>query len=129
MKAKATEVKKRVLIVDDERAVRKTVRSVLESAGYECAESENGAAALAWLEENKADVVIADYHMPVLSGIKLLERVSRKANGKSLPVIMLSGLLKEKDKQKALELGAYAIVDKPCNFRELVVTVEEALES
>ena len=120
--------KKLVLIVDDEPAVRRTVRSALESAGYECAESENGAAALAWLEENKADAIIADYHMPVLGGLKLLERVRAKLDGTSPPVIMLTGSLEEKDKQKARDLGAYAIVDKPCNFRELVITVGEAID-
>jgi len=119
---------KRILIVDDEPAVRRTVRSALESAGYECAESESGAAALAWLEENKADAIIADYHMPGLSGLKLLERVRGKLDGESPPVILLTGSLEEKDKLKAKELGAYAIVDKPCNFRELVITVGEALD-
>jgi len=119
--------KKHVLIVDDEPAVRRTVRSALESAGYECSESENGAAALAWLEENKADAIIADYHMPVLSGLKLLEKVRAKLNAKSPPVIMLTASLEEKDKQKARDHGAFAIVDKPCNFRELVNTVGEAI--
>ncbi|WP_447969646.1 response regulator [Nitrospira sp. M1] len=123
------ERKQRVLIVDDEPAVRRTVRAALESAGYECAESENGAAGLAWLEENHADLIIADYHMPILSGLRLLERVTGNHNGTAPPVIMLSGVLKQKDKQKAMELGAYAVVDKPCNFRELVVTVGEAIES
>ncbi|GJL65779.1 MAG: response regulator [Nitrospirales bacterium] len=121
--------KKRVLIVDDEPAVRRTVRAALESAGYECAESENGAAGLAWLEENHADLIIADYHMPVMSGLRLLERIRSNSNGTVPPVIMLSGVLKPKDKQKAMELGAYAVVDKPCNFRELVQTVGEAIES
>lgn len=120
--------KKRILIVDDEPAVRRTVRSVLESAGYECTESEDGAAALAWLEENKADAIIVDYHMPGLGGLKILEIVRGKLDGKSPPVIMLTASLEEKDKLKARELGAYAIVDKPCNFRELVITVGEAIE-
>ena len=95
-----------VLIVDDEPAVRRTVRAALESAGYECAESENGAAGLAWMEENNADLIIADYHMPILSGLRLLERLKGKHNGRVIPIIMLSGVLKEKDKLKALELGA-----------------------
>ena len=119
---------KLILIVDDEPAVRRTVRSALESAGYECAESENGAAALDWLKGNKADAIIADYHMPGLSGLKLLERVRGILDGKTPPVILLTGSLEEKDKQKARDLGAYSVVDKPCNFRELVNTVGEALE-
>ena len=120
--------KRHVLIVDDEPAVRRTVRGVLESSGFECAESENGACALAWLEENHTDVVIADYQMPVMSGLMLLERVRGFLNGRTPRVIMLSGVIEDQEKNKAKELGAYAIIEKPCNFRELVVKVNEAID-
>lgn len=121
--------KRLVLIVDDEPAVRRTVRGVLESSGYECAESENGASALAWLEENSVDVIIVDYHMPIIDGLTLLERVTHVMNGKAPRVILLSGVIEDQHKQKALGLGAYAVVDKPCNFRELVEKVNEACDS
>ena len=122
----SSEKRKHVLIVDDEPAVRRTVRVVLESAGYECAESENGSEAIKWLEQHHTDVIIADYQMPVMSGLKLLEYVTTNMNGKTPKVIMLSGVIQPKDKVKALELGAFCIIDKPCNFRELVVKVNEA---
>ena len=125
----SSEKRKHVLIVDDEPAVRHTVRVVLESAGYDCAESENGADAIKWLDQNHTDVIIADYQMPVMSGLKLLEHVTTNLNGKTPKVIMLSGVIQQKDKVKALELGAFCIIDKPCNFRELVVKVNEASES
>jgi two-component system, chemotaxis family, chemotaxis protein CheY len=125
---KGTSLNKRVLIVDDEPAVRRTVRGALESSGFECAESENGASALAWLEENDVDVIIADYQMPIMSGLTLLERVTSTFNGKTPRVILLSGVIEEKHKPKAMGLGAYAIIDKPCNFRELVEKVNEALD-
>jgi len=128
VKKNSTTIKRRVLIVDDEPAVRRTVRGALESSGFECAESENGATALAWLEENQVDVVIVDYHMPIMSGLTMLERVSSTFNGKTPRVILLSGVLAEKHKQAAIGLGAYAIIDKPCNFRELVEKVNEALD-
>ena len=118
--------KKHVLIVDDEPAVRRTVRVVLESAGYECAESENGATALTWLETHHADVIIADYQMPEMSGLQLLEKVATLMNGKTPKVIMLSGVIQDQEKHKAMELGAFTTIDKPCNFRELVVKVNEA---
>ena len=120
-------LKRRILIVDDEPAVRRTVRGALESAGFECAESENGASALAWLEENQVDVIIVDYHMPIMSGLTMLERVTT-FNGKTPRVILLSGVIAEKHKHAAIGLGAYAIIDKPCNFRELVEKVNEALD-
>jgi len=126
---KSTTRKRQVLIVDDEPAVRRTVRGALESSGFDCAESENGASALAWLEENQVDLVIADYHMPIMSGLTLLERVTNSFNGKTPRVILLSGVIEEKQKHKAMGLGACAIIDKPCNFRELVEKVNEALDS
>lgn len=122
-----SETRRHVLIVDDEPAVRKTVRGVLESSGFECEESENGASALEWLKEHHTDVIIVDYQMPIMNGLSLLERVQNNYNGHTPRVIMLSGLIEEKEKQEAVNLGAYAIIDKPCNFRELVVKVNEAI--
>ena len=66
------QIKRHILIVDDEPAVRRTVRGVLESSGFACAESENGASALEWLESHHVDVIIIDYQMPIMDGLKLL---------------------------------------------------------
>lgn len=129
MKNHDPSMRRHVLIVDDEPAVRRTVRSVLESSGFECEESENGASALEWLKDHQTDVIIADYYMPIMNGLGLLEKIQSKLNGHTPRVIMLSGIIEEKQKRKAIELGAYAIVDKPCNFRELVVKVSEAMTS
>ena len=122
-----SQTRRHVLIVDDEPAVRKTVRGVLESSGFECEESENSASALEWLKGHHTDVIIVDYQMPIMNGLSLLERVQSNYNGHTPRVIMLSGLIEEKEKQEAVDLGAYAIIDKPCNFRELVVKVNEAI--
>lgn len=127
MTVNSTQIKRHVLIVDDEPAVRHTVRGVLESSGFECTESENGASALEWLKDHHTDVIIADYHMPIINGLRLLEKVQNSLNGHTPRVIMLSGVIEEKEKLKAIDLGAYAIIDKPCNFRELVVKVNEAI--
>jgi DNA-binding response OmpR family regulator len=99
----------------------------LESSGFECEESENGAFALEWLKKHHTDVIILDYQMPIMNGLSLLEHVQSTHNGHTPRVIMLSGLIEEKEKLKAVDLGAYAIIDKPCNFRELVVKVNEAI--
>lgn len=127
MTTNRSQIKRHVLIVDDEPAVRHTVRGVLESSGFECGESENGADALEWLKDHHTDVIIADYHMPIMNGLILLEKVQNILNGHTPRVIMLSGIIDDKEKLKAVDLGAYAIIDKPCNFRELVVKVTEAI--
>ena len=121
------QTKRHVLIVDDEPAVRRTVRGVLESSGFECEESDNGASALEWLKDHQTNVIIADYHMPIMNGLTLLENVQSKLNGNTPRVIMLSGVIEENEKMKAIDLGAYAIIEKPCNFRELVVKVNDAI--
>ena len=124
-----SETRRHILIVDDEPAVRRTIRGVLESSGFECEESENGASALEWLKEHHTDVIIADYQMPIMDGLRLLERVQSSHNGHTPRVIMLSGFIEDKEKLEAFNLGAYAIIDKPCNFRELVVKVNEAIST
>ena len=124
-----SETRRHILIVDDEPAVRRTIRGVLESSGFECEESENGASALEWLKEHHTDVIIADYQMPIMDGLRLLERVQSSHNGHTPRVIMLSGLIEDKEKLEAFNLGAYAIIDKHCNFRELVVKVNEAIST
>ncbi|UCH91147.1 MAG: response regulator [Nitrospirota bacterium] len=65
--------------------------------------------------------------MPIMNGLNLLEHVQNNHNGHTPRVIMLSGIIEEKEKLKAIDLGAYAIIDKPCNFRELVGKVNEAI--
>ena len=122
-----SQIKRHVLIVDDEPAVRHMVRGVLESIGFECEAAENGASALEWLKDHHTDIIIADYQMPIMNGLVLLEKVQNRLNGHTPRVIMLSGLIDEKEKLKAIDLGAYAIIDKPCNFRELVVKGNEAM--
>ena len=127
MRDNGSEIKRHVLIVDDEPAVRHTVRGVLESSGFECTESENGLSALEWLKDNHTDLILVDYYMPIMNGLSLLEKIQNTLNGHTPRVIMLSGVIQEKEKLKAMDLGAYAIIDKPCNFRELVVKVNEAI--
>ena len=101
-----SQIKRHVLIVDDEPAVRHMVRGVLESTGFECAEAENGASALEWLKDHHTDIIIADYQMPIMNGLVLLEKVQNRLNGHNTRVIMLSGLIDEKEKLKAIDLGA-----------------------
>ncbi len=127
MRDNGSEIKRHVLIVDDEPAVRRTVRGVLESSGFKCTESENGLSALEWLKDNHTDLILVDYYMPIMNGLRLLEKIQNTLNGHTPRVIMLSGVIQEKEKLKAMDLGAYAIIDKPCNFRELVVKVNEAI--
>ena len=116
----------RVLLVDDEAAVRDTLRAVLESQGYECEEAENGAAALTCLEGKPFDLIITDNRMPELSGVEFLQIISQKPDPKP-PVIFFTGDISNAEKDLALKYGARAVLHKPPNFGEIIAAVEQAM--
>lgn len=120
---------KRVLLIDDNQHTRTALRMVLESQGLECAEAIDGSAALDWLERETADLVITDNQMPGLTGLEFIERLSTKGLPQRPPVILLSGNLQDADRERAVNAGAYAVLNKPCNFPEFLSLVHLALEN
>lgn len=119
---------KRVLLVDDNNDARRALRLVLESQGLECIESINGSVALEWLDAEQADLIVTDNQMPVLTGLEFIERYSSETTNPLPPIIFLSGNLDESAKARARQAGAYAILNKPCNFSEFISIVSLALE-
>ena len=117
-----------VLIVDDEAAVRSTLRAVLESQGYTCDEAENGLAALTYIDKQHCDLVITDNRMPTLSGLDFLRRLASKPDPKP-PVIFFTGDISETEMDAALRSGARAVLQKPPNFGEIVSAVQQALSA
>ena len=117
-----------VLIVDDEAAVRSTLRAVLESQGYTCDEAEDGAVALAYIENQHCDLVITDNRMPTLSGLDFLRRLAAKPDPKP-PVIFFTGDISETEMDAAMKSGARAVLQKPPNFGEIVSAVQQALSN
>jgi two-component system response regulator HydG len=123
----------RVLIVDDDPEIRWTVRSLLESRGYECEEAENGVAAVAQLASGFFDLVITDNLMPVMSGVELSEWLSEwlmeAPEGKVPAVIVLSGDLSKQERTRAMKAGVYSILSKPCDCNHLLFMVAQAVNS
>lgn len=120
---------KRILIADDDPLIRGTLRSMFEFKGYECNEVENGASALAWLEQWKADLVILDIQMPVLDGIDCLERLKGSRKHHLLPVIIITGKFDESVKTRALAAGALHVFAKPLDCRDFLDAVSDALRA
>jgi len=114
----------RVLVVDDESAVRATLRRLLEMVGFDVREATDGNDAVALLATSDVDVVLTDIAMPGMDGIALLEAIrSRDAD---LPVVLLSGLPALETAIQAVELGAFRYLMKPFDARTLVATLEMA---
>jgi DNA-binding NtrC family response regulator len=116
----------RILVVDDEPAVRFALAELLTDAGHDVREAEHAPAALAALEGESADVVISDLNMPAMNGLALLEEV-RARHGDTL-FILLTAHGDERVAVEALQLGAYHYIPKPFDNDEIIAIVARARE-
>jgi two-component system KDP operon response regulator KdpE len=115
----------RVLVVDDEPAIRRALLPPLTALGFEVAEASRGEKALHMLRAENFDAVLLDINMPGLSGIETLRRI--RSFAPRLPVLMLTVRDGEEEKVQALELGADDYVTKPFSVRELVARIRAAV--
>lgn len=97
--------KKAVLLVEDTPFFAKMAKGYLEWAGYEVLMAENGQEALEILEKNHVDIVVSDIEMPVMNGIELVRAIRSNEKLKALPVIALTSLTREDQKEKGLRAG------------------------
>jgi two-component system nitrogen regulation response regulator NtrX len=125
-----------ILVVDDERNIRRTLRMVLEGEGATMLEAETGEQALAMLEAGMSesdgaglpDVVIMDVKLGGMTGIEVLEKFSELGEGRPpVPVIMISGHASVADAVRATRLGAFDFFEKPLSRDRVVVSVRNAL--
>lgn len=117
----------RVLITEDEPAIREMVRFTLERAGLECVEAADAAQARAALASGGIDLLLLDWMLPGESGIDLLAALRRAPATQRLPVIMLTARTGSADKVDALEAGADDHIDKPFSPSELVARIRALL--
>jgi two-component system, NtrC family, response regulator AtoC len=117
----------KILIVDDERLVRWSLRQKCEEWGYHVIEAESGEPGLKLAQRESPDLILLDVRMPDLTGLEVLDQL--KKGGEAPPVIMITADPQLDDVKAALKLGAYDFVGKPLDFDELHVTVKNALET
>lgn len=118
---------KYILVVDDEVHIRNLLTEVLAGAGYMSKQAGNGNDCLAYaLSENKPSLIILDNHMPMISGLVVLELLNKIEHTKDIPVIMMSsGDIFE----QAMKHGAQGVLMKPFDIDELTDKVETILAS
>src|ERR1700752_2535851 len=117
----------KILIVDDERLVRWSLRQKCEEWGYHVMEAEAGEPGLKVAQHESPDLVLLDVRMPDISGLEVLDQL--KKNGDARAVIMITADPQLDDVKNALKLGAYDFIGKPLDFDELHVTIQNALEA
>ena len=116
----------KILVVDDERAVRESLRRALELEGYEIELADDGVAALAALEDgDDPDAMILDVLMPGVDGLEVTRQVRR--GGSRLPILMLTARVEVGDRVAGLDAGADDYVTKPFALEELLARVRALL--
>lgn len=118
---------RKILIVDDESAIRDMLRVALEMADYQCIEASNAQDAHSLIIDEKPDLILLDWMMPGTSGIELARRLKRDEVTANLPIIMLTAKGEEDNKIQGLEVGADDYITKPFSPRELVARLKAVL--
>ncbi len=114
----------RILVVDDEQAIRELVGSYLRTEGFDVAEAVDGEDALAQIAERAPELVVLDLRLPGISGLDVLREIRRTS---AMYVIVLTARADETDKLIGLELGADDYITKPFSPREVVARVRAVL--
>lgn len=115
-----------ILIIDDEKAIRKTLSEILSYEGYKIEEAGDGEEGLRRFRDKTFDVVLCDIKMPKLDGIEFLEKV-RESNP-DVPVIMISGHGNIDTAVEAVKKGAYDYIAKPPDLNRLLITIRNAMD-
>ncbi|HBL32085.1 MAG TPA: hybrid sensor histidine kinase/response regulator, partial [Acidobacteria bacterium] len=127
--AEPPSARQRVLIVEDSPTVRALHRSILDEAGYDVLVAEDGAEALATLDQRLVDLVVTDIQMPHMDGLTLIRKIRERASWDRLPIVVVSQYGRQDDLQKAAALGADRyIVKSAFQAEQLLAIVEELLE-
>mgnify|MGYP000846178497 FL=1 len=118
-------IKRKILIVEDENAIRFLLRENLEYEGYEVLEAENGILALEIVEKSSPDLILLDLMLPQMSGMEVCKRL--RSTGNVVPVIMLTARGQQMDKVIGLKAGADDYITKPFDILELCARIEALL--
>ena len=116
--------RKKVLVVDDEQAIREVLVYNLQKEGYDTLEAEDGVSAVNIALEQKPDLMLLDIMLPKMDGLTVCKRVKNYLN---IPILMLTAKDAEIDKIVGLELGADDYITKPFSVRELMARVKANL--
>ena len=116
----------KILIIDDEKAIRNALRDILEHEKHKVEEAEDGASGLEKAKKGGFDVVLCDIKMPKMDGMEVLEKLM--AHDDSIPVVMISGHGTIDTAVEAIKKGAFDFIQKPPDLNRILVTLRNALD-
>ncbi|MGB0835229.1 MAG: phosphate regulon transcriptional regulator PhoB [Psychrobium sp.] len=117
----------RILVVEDEAAIREMLCFVLEQQGFDVVEAHDYASAVDCLVEPVPDLILLDWMFPGGNGISLAKEIKRNDLTKDVPIIMLTARGEEEDKIRGLEVGADDYITKPFSPKELIARIKAVL--
>ena len=117
----------KILIVDDEAAIREMIAIALELAGYSCLEAEDALQAHHLVVDERPALILLDWMLPGMSGIELARRLKRDEATREIPIIMLTARGEEDNKIQGLDAGADDYITKPFSTRELASRIKAVL--
>lgn len=113
-----------ILVVDDEVAIAKLIKFVLETNGYDVRIADDGMLALSQIKSKKPDLVVLDLMLPTMSGFEVLQCIRQELGISDLPVIVLTCRGQKEDRDKAMRYGATEYLTKPFSPTSLVNTLK-----
>ena len=116
-----------IFVVEDEKPIQELLQYNLEKEGFKVSSSVNGETALETIKEKIPDLILLDWMLPDLSGIKICQYLKQDKTVKDIPIIMLTAKGEEEDKVKGLNTGAEDYITKPFSFPELLARVKSIL--
>ncbi|WP_005038363.1 hybrid sensor histidine kinase/response regulator [Holophaga foetida] len=117
-----------ILIIEDEAALRRSMRTLLEAIGYQVLEAPDGPGGIAVCAERRPDLVLLDVRMPGMDGFEVCTHLKEDERLRDIPVIFLSGMLEAKEKVRAFRVGAVDYVTKPFHVEDVKARVRVQLE-
>ncbi len=115
----------KILVIDDERSIRNTLRDILENEGYKVDDAEDGIEGLKLVNSKKYDVILLDIKMPRMDGLEVLEHIMKITD---TPVVMISGHGTIETAVEAIKKGAFDYIAKPLDLNRLLITLRNALD-
>ncbi|PJA77504.1 MAG: hypothetical protein CO150_00475, partial [Nitrospirae bacterium CG_4_9_14_3_um_filter_53_35] len=119
----------KILVVDDDKAARKSIRSILEQEGYLVLEAEDGASGLQQVKTENPDLVLLDIVMPRVDGIKVCKSIKSNPDYKKIPILMTTSMGSKEDIIRGLKSGADDYIVKPYDKSELLARIKTFLRA
>lgn len=117
---------KKILIIDDEKSIRRTLREILEYEKYQVDEAADGSEGISMIQKGGYDIILCDIKMPKMDGIEVLDKIMQLSS--DIPVIMISGHGNIETAVEAVKKGAFDFIAKPLDLNRLLVTIRNAMD-